>query len=328
MSVLIIGAGIAGSSLAYALSRRGIAVQLIDAGRATASFAPSVLLNPIRGQNGQLVPMGLAGMRATWQLLDVLLAQGYHIPHGRQGLLRPLPNLETQAKWQQRFALWSPDEAIEHRWQLPTAFPEANLTAQQQIVLEIPQAGWLDGQALVYSLRAASIQAGARWHRGQVQAYGAHHVLLDSGERIDAGAVVYCGGSYGAALAGLQAGYSHRQGSVLRLTAPLCQIPVSFGIYATPAAQGGVLGATFEAPKAQHSLEALPLASLEWLLNKASAIFEQRAMALNGVWTGVRLAGSVQCGLQPNGSYAFSGLGSKGFLLGPMLAEQLAEQLV
>lgn len=102
----------------------------------------------------------------------------------------------------------------------------------------------------------------------------------------------------------------------------LSPLPVSFGIYATPARKGGVLGSTFETPEDQCTPQGLPLKSLNWLLEKAHLTFRTLNPNFSGVWTGVRFSGATL----PEGLLTLTALGSKGFLLGPLLARDMVKQ--
>ena len=79
-SAVVIGAGIAGASVAYFLGKAGVQVTVIDAAQHTASHVPSALINPVRGQSGQVDGGALEGMHLTWALIAALTAQGYDIP--------------------------------------------------------------------------------------------------------------------------------------------------------------------------------------------------------------------------------------------------------
>ena len=91
-----------------------------------------------------------------------------------------------------------------------------------------------------------------------------------------------------------------------------------------------MLGATFEAPTNSHA-EALalglPLKSLDWLLAKGAALSDLRGVGVTGRWTGVRLS-PLRCGPDESGVWHLSGLGSKGFLLGPLLGKGLVEAYI
>lgn len=315
-SMLIIGAGIAGASLAYQATKQGWTVTVVDAGGGRASDVPAALLNPVRGQGGRVPAGAVAGMAHTWALIDELQAQGYPVPHGKTGVLRPIPDEKTYRKWQANL----PPE-LPHEWLDPAQCP--HLPQHWYKVLYLPQAGWLSGGAFCRALLAAG---GAVVVRGNVVTNESQHVMLKGGETLLADVVVNCTGSGGAA----EGEGTHRAGSVLLLrSAPTP--PSSFGVYLSPTVGGGVLGGTFEAPQGSHAAalaQGLPLHSLGWLLGKAAALTDLSKLEVTGQWTGVRFSG-VDIGTQPDeaGVYHLRGLGSKGFLLGPLLAAGLLEDL-
>jgi len=315
--LLILGGGIAGSSLAYLAARAGHVVTLLDAGQHASSSVPSALINPVRGQGGQVVARGLEGMDFTWALVDDLERMGFQVPHARDGVLRPVPDEKTFDKWQPRI----PAE-LSHRWLEISGLTDQNLQNHWYRVLEVTGGGWLDGAAFTRALREAS---GATIIHGMATQWTSRSATLEDGSIFEADRVVWCGGSWGAARAGLNA--PHRRGSVLLLEHSLSQIPVSFGIYSAPSARGGVLGASYETPTEGWTPAGLPLKSLEWLLNKAAHTFERLTPEFRGLWTGSRLGGEILCGPRADGSFILSGLGSKGFLLGPLLARDLLERM-
>ncbi|MDB5044081.1 MAG: oxidoreductase, partial [Deinococcus sp.] len=112
----------------------------------------------------------------------------------------------------------------------------------------------------------------------------------------------------------------------LLLSRPATSLPVSFGAYLSPAQVGGVLGATFEHPSHVWNAGPLPLGSLAWLLNKGEALADLGGVQVTGRWSGSRLSG-LRVGRTPQGWWQLTGLGSKGFLLGPLRARELAEQI-
>ncbi|WP_237725107.1 FAD-dependent oxidoreductase [Deinococcus alpinitundrae] len=307
--LLIAGGGIAGASAAYFAARSGWAVTLLDAGEGRASDVPAALLNPVRGQSGKVEALSLAGLRFTFALIRELEAAGHAVPHAQSGVQRPVPDEKTRRKWVANLPAELP-----HRWHDPAGLPPG-----WHSVLEIPEGGWVSGAALVRALVAAS---GARVMRGRVATVMASGAVLDGGEILCADRVLCCGGSFGGE------GGTHRAGSLLLLNKAPTQ-PVSFGAYLSPAIHGGVLGATFEAPAESHA-EALalglPLKSLDWLLCKGAALSGLSGVEVAGHWTGVRLS-PLDCGRDESGVWHLSGLGSKGFLLGPLLAQGVVEQL-
>ncbi|OOV15025.1 FAD-binding oxidoreductase [Deinococcus sp. LM3] len=321
MHVVVIGAGIAGASVAYFLARGGAQVTVVDAAQHAASRVPSALVNPVRGQSGGVDARALEGMAFTWALLRDLGAAGWSVPHGQTGVLRPIPDDRTRARFERNLPA-----ALRHEW-LALADAPAPLATGWAHALHLPEGGWLDGGALADALLGAS---GARVVRGRAQDWTARTVTLAGGdtlpaETLHADAVVFCGGSVGSAWRG-EAG-THRMGTLLTLDRAVTGVPVSFGAYLAPAAAGGVLGATFETPAPSWAPERLPLGSLGWLLGKGEALTGLRGARVTGRWTGSRLSG-LRAGPQPDGSWRLSGLSSKGFLLGPLLAHGLAGQIM
>lgn len=315
MHVVVIGAGIAGASVAYFLARAGAGVTVVDAAQHAASRVPSALVNPVRGQSGGVDARALEGMAFTWALLRDLVAAGWAVPHGQTGVLRPIPDDRARARFERNLPA-----ALRHEWLTPADAPES-LAPGWAHALHLPEGGWLDGGALADALLGAS---GARVVRRRAQDWTARTVTLAGGDTLPADAVVFCGGSVGSTWQG-EAG-THRMGTLLTLDRAVTGVPVSFGAYLAPAAAGGVLGATFETPAPTWTPEGLPLGSLGWLLGKGAALTGLRGARVTGRWTGSRLS-DLRAGPQPDGSWRLSGLSSKGFLLGPLLAHELAGQV-
>lgn len=307
---IVIGGGIAGSSVAYFLAQQGIQVTLIDAGIHTASYVPSALVNPVRGQSGKIDPQAIQGMQFTWQLLSELKQAGYDIPHHQSGVIRPLPNDKIRRKFEQNL----PPE-LDYHW----IKPSAPLTNHWKHALHLPEGGWIDGQVLVTALQQA---AKVQLIQAKALSQSPHQVEIE-GQTLSTDLVFCCGGSLGSSWAGEQR--THRMGSMLLLDRPISPQPLSFGTYLAPAKIGSVLGGTFEAPAQQWQPPHLPLHSLAWLLDKGSKLSDLSGLNVTGIWTGSRLS-ELKFGPDEQGVWHFSGLDSKGFLLGPLLAKKLVER--
>ncbi len=306
----------AGASVAYFASRLGVRVTVVDVGRHAASTVPSALLNPVRGQSGAVDERAVEGLRLTWALVDELTGAGHPVAHGRVGVLRPVPDARARRKFERHL----PPELL-HAWLSPQAAPVA-LAPGWEHALWLPEGGWLDGAAFTRGLLALS---GAPVVRGRAVGWEARSVTLEDGQTLLGDAVVWCGGSVGAGWAGEAA--THRAGTLLTLDRPVTDVPMSFGAYLAPAAVGGVLGATFEAPAVSWREPTLPLRSLGWLLGRAEALTALGGVRVTGSWSGTRLSG-LAAGRTPDGAWRLSGLGSKGFLLGPLLARHVAGDVV
>ncbi|MFD1730183.1 FAD-dependent oxidoreductase [Deinococcus malanensis] len=133
----IIGGGIAGASVAYALARADLRVTVVDAGMHTASHVPSALINPVRGQSGGVDTRAPEGMALTWALVRDVVAQGYDVPHAQSGVVRPLPDDRTRARFERHLPGQLP-----HEWLAHGQRPEA-LTDGWAHALQLPgAAGW------------------------------------------------------------------------------------------------------------------------------------------------------------------------------------------
>ncbi len=330
-SLLVVGGGIAGASVCFFAARRGWAVTLIDADQGRASEVPTALLNPVRGQSGHTDARALAGLHLGWALIRELGGRGHRVAHGQTGVLRPLANDAARAKFETNLP-----PGLAHQWLAPADSP-FNLAPGWPHLLFLPQGGWVAAGALVAALVTVS---GAEVRRARAASWDARSATLEDGEVLHADAVVWCGGSVGASWGGASwgggsgsdpGGFSHRAGSLLLLEGAAAPLPVSAGVYLAPATfsngqRGGVLGATFEAPTSGYQAGGPPLKSLHWLFSRAAALSADLSPAVTGIWTGSRLSGE-RTGPQPGGWWALAGLGSKGFLLGPLLARELVGQL-
>lgn len=316
LNVIVIGAGIAGASVTYFLARAGAQVTVVDAGAHRASDVPSALINPVRGQSGGVDARALDGMRFTWTLLRDLEAAGHAVPHAQLGVLRPIPDDRARARFERNLPA-----ALNHAWLSSADAPEP-LAPGWGHVLHLPDGGWVDGPAFTRALVQAS---GAQVVTGRAQDWTARTVTLAGGDTLSGDAVVFCGGSVGVTWRGEAA--THRRGTLLTLDRAVTRVPLSFGAYLAPDARGGVLGATFETPSPTWTPDGLPLASLGWLLGKGAALTDLRGARVTGHWTGTRLSG-LNAGPQGGGTWWLTGLNSKGFLLGPLLAAELASELM
>ena len=325
-ALLVIGGGIAGASVCFFAARRGWAVTLIDAGQGRASEVPTALLNAVRGQSGRVDARALEGLRLSWTLVRELEGQGHSVPHGQTGVLRPVASDAARAKFEANLPA-----GMLHQWLAPAESPFEVAPGWPHLLL-LPEGGWVAGGALVAALVAAS---GAEVRRARAVSLDAHSATLESGERLHADAVVWCGGSIGASWEGGTGfdpeAFRHRAGSLLLLERAAAPLPVSAGVYLAPAffpggQQGGVLGATFEAPTSQYAPAGPPLKSLHWLLERTAALSADLSSTVTGIWTGSRLSGE-RTGPQTGGWWALAGLGSKGFLLGPLLARNMISQI-
>ncbi len=150
---VIVGAGIAGSSLAYALSKyANLRVTLIERGNIAqqgASSVPLALLNPHRGRSGRASESDLAGLAAMHTLADELTMQGLDHGISLTGVLRIASTPRQASKWRKLAGVrWLDSE------QLPSSYhcPYGGFL--------VPNGGWLTPHKLLRALVDASRQRG------------------------------------------------------------------------------------------------------------------------------------------------------------------------
>ncbi len=144
---LIIGAGVAGCSLAYELSKHDVSVTLLDAGhigQLGASAVPVALLNPHRGRTARASELDKAGLGAVWEVMSELehlgLSHGIH----KSDVLR-IASSEKQAK------LWQKLEGVQ--WLNPVDIPQNYHAPFGGIMI---QGGWIEPKNFLDALVSAA----------------------------------------------------------------------------------------------------------------------------------------------------------------------------
>jgi tRNA 5-methylaminomethyl-2-thiouridine biosynthesis bifunctional protein len=178
-SVLILGAGLAGSAAAFSLAKRGLAVTVLDAGAglgAGASGLPVGLTAPhVSPDDNVLSRISRAGVRATLQRCKLLLQDNSDwsatgvLEHRVEGK-RALP---SEDRWASAGHAWSTPATSEQKHQ-------AGLS-EGQAALWHPMAAWLKPRRLVAAqlqhpnihLQWACEAAQLRWQDGHWQALDA-----------------------------------------------------------------------------------------------------------------------------------------------------------
>ena len=107
--VAIVGAGVAGLSMARALARVGWDVVVLERSAdgdgcscGGASSLPVALLNPWRGRKGDAHPDDLAGLKAVWRWADELQREGLSGQAHRSGVLRVATSERQARTWRER----------------------------------------------------------------------------------------------------------------------------------------------------------------------------------------------------------------------------------
>jgi len=331
-TVLVVGGGIAGWSAAWFATRRGASVTLVDAGIDRASELPIALVNPVRGRQGRVVARGIAGMRATFALVDALVAEGHAVVHGR-GLFRPLPaGSADREAWASRL----PDDL---RWRWHDEAPDALGLVDAPATLEWPDAGWIAPRGLLDALA----RCGARRVDGEAVRIDATSVELASGERLGADRVVWCGGAWGASRLDRSPVHGecanddghYRPGSLVVAPGALSAEALAFGLYAVPldrrhgidADAMTILGPTREASRPTYPEGEVPPEAVDALRTDIAAVLRAPA-ALTPLWRGVRLSRlSSRAQAHLAGVDSITALGSRGYLMAPLLAADWAASL-
>ncbi len=335
--VVVVGGGVAGRAAAWFAARAGRDVTLVDDGRDRASDLPLALVNPLRGRDGRLVARGVDGMRATFALVDALRAEGHPIAAGR-GLMRPLVDVAAEAAtegwWRERLAgrlAFAFVPATGGDGTLPGGVPS----------LLIDEAGWLAPAGLLAALASARRTTTVA---GRVVAVAPDRVRLAGGTTIVARRVVWCAGARGAAgldddvderadrsaddAVGAANDGLYRPGSLAICDERLTDRALAFGLYAAPAADGGtIVGPTREPGRATFEIDGHRPDAVHRLQDRVAALFGV-SIALRAAWRGVRLMRlSTNAAARLAGVDRITALGSRGFLVGPLLAAEWAASL-
>jgi glycine/D-amino acid oxidase-like deaminating enzyme len=149
--IAIIGAGIAGCSLAYELSKYPCDVTLIDAKEigSGASSVPLALLNPHRGRTARASELDKAGLASMWALKNELGVLGFDSGLHQTGVLR-IASSERQAK------LWKKLESV--KWLEPSEIPKEYHAPFGAFLVE--QGGYAEPRKLLKALVSIAKEQG------------------------------------------------------------------------------------------------------------------------------------------------------------------------
>tara|TARA_Y100001960_G_C14726613_1_gene855275 strand:+ start:678 stop:1691 length:1014 start_codon:yes stop_codon:yes gene_type:complete len=102
LKIAVIGAGVAGCTVAFELSKQGFNVTLLDEstpGLKGASGGPVALLNPYRGRSGRASSQDLVSLNVFWKLCSDLTQQGFNPGATKSGILRIAHNTRQAKNW-------------------------------------------------------------------------------------------------------------------------------------------------------------------------------------------------------------------------------------
>ncbi len=313
LDLLIVGGGIAGWSAAHVAARRGRHVTVVDEGVHRASDLPIALVNPLRGHAGRLVPRGVEGMVATFDLIDRLRADGHAIAAGR-GLHRPLVDVQGDLLGE---AYWRTRIAGRLDFEFFTASPPGLGLVEAPPTLFLPQAELVAPAA----------------------------VRLADGALLRARSVLWCGGAWGAHGLDTKAAIGERSatpadaaiykpGSLAMTAERLTDAPMTFGLYATPWSGGKTANCTLIGPTREDATSTFSTDdsnhvddAIARLQDRARRVFGG-SITLTSAWRGVRLARlSADARHALRDVASLTALGSRGFLMAPLLAGEWAASL-
>ncbi|TQM77770.1 glycine/D-amino acid oxidase-like deaminating enzyme [Saccharothrix saharensis] len=230
--VVVIGAGVYGSSVAAALARRGARVTVVDAGAPAGGTSGATFswTNSCGKQPRSYHDLNVTGMEAHRRLAaDVPHGDWYHetgnlewaaAEADREALSGKVATVLAygyEARWLDRAEALALEPDLD-----PAALPEDGIAY-------FPREGWVEPTRLVAHLLAAAVAAGAEVVRDdavtglEVTGGGVRAVRLASGRRLTTDAVVDCAGPQAAriaALAGLALPMRNTRG-VLVYTSPV-----------------------------------------------------------------------------------------------------------
>ncbi|GAA4389693.1 FAD-dependent oxidoreductase [Hymenobacter koreensis] len=329
---LIIGHGLAGATLAWELRRRGRTVLVLDTVQPdSASRVAAGLINPVAGKRFALswrIDELLPAARAFYQTLEAEFGSTF---------FHELPILKLFSSVREQNDVLA--RSADNRWGNYVADPAQPLPAVPGLKqpfggLELRHGGWVDTEALLNALTADGLQKG--WLRSETfapellvaEAAGASYAGWVRARR-----VVFCEGA--AAVRNPWFSWlpiTPNQGEVLDVEAPA--LPTDYvlnrGAYVVPVGAGGRVrvGATYRWPP--FALEPTPEARQE--LAERLRELTDVPFQVTGQRVGVRPAVRDRkplLGVHPQlpTLAVFNGLGSKGVLLAPRMAQLLADVL-
>jgi len=332
--VIVIGAGIAGASVAHAFARRGIAVTVLERTQPASggSGNPVAVVRPEpAGAHNPIAALSAAGVK--W-LIDWIAQHGQSVPHDFCGVLR----LTRDARRHQKLAELARTAPAD--WLRELGQEEASVLCGQTVAdagFLLPQAGWVQPIALVNALLAHPlITLQTDTAVDALRQEGAQHwqLTLADGSRLESELVVLASAfaaplmseSYGIASArGQLSSLPERAGKSLHMI--VCRDG-----YITPAINGvHTIGATIQThdddAHARLADDGENFARLQSVLPD----FASNAAQLQSgrvSWRGVTQDRLPLVGKMAEGLYASLAHGARGITCAPLCGEWLASSVL
>jgi glycine oxidase len=347
--VLVVGGGVIGTAVAFALAGRGVRVTVLErgsAGRGTSAVAAGMLSPQAEAEGpSPFLDFGLAcrARYGDW-VREVSAAATMPIDYRPTEVLNlaltaeRVTELKARRDWQRPLGLraeWlSGDEARRLEPILAAGLPGALL---------LPEEAWVDAASLATALVAAASRRGVRFEEpvavtSLVLSGGRVTGVLAGDRRLDAGAVVIAAGAWSSRIAGLPLPLDWiepRRGQILILRRPgpdLRHILYTHGAYVVPRAGGElIVGTTVEEAGYERVATAGGLRSIVTAVARYAPAIEEAAIV------------SVAAGLRPQSRDGMPLLGPharlpglvfatghfrNGILLAPLSGELVAEAIV
>ena len=332
--VAVVGAGLAGASVAWELSRRGASVDVYEryVPACGASGAAAGVLQPVTGRTGRAAPYHVEGMRYTFERVDELGLLGHSAD--RRGVVRVALNDDQAQTWSSRVPELPPGVGV---WlddvQLRRRASVVSPNARGGILVE--EAGTIDVATFARATLAASEVAVHRYREviRVDEADAGVRLHVDSESVPYTHAVIAAGAAtnevLGEPLVPLRA--AHGEVAVFRAATAL-ELVLSSGGYVFEVAPGQwLVGATMNERDHVQGVRA-----------EAAALLGERLLKLTGLSAPPPLL-AMRSGIRPatrdrvprvdrvarsGRIWAFTGHGAKGLLLAPLSASWLAEELL
>ncbi len=204
MRIIVVGAGVIGSAVAFECARRGASVHVLDPrppGRGATHASAGILAPYIEGHGPALRRLGVRGL-AIYDAFLARLTESVPIPpeYGRGGTLQAAFDDEGARELTESARLLA-EAAVPHLLLGGAAARALEPALSDRVVaaLEIPEHGYVNPTALVAALATGAAALGTTFTQARVAALGlagpAVRVETDRGP-VDADAVVLAAGSW------------------------------------------------------------------------------------------------------------------------------------